>query len=229
MKRRHHHGLAWPRRDRHEQIACELCDAIQEAPRLLEGEIAHCGHCGEMLFQNRTRSLSRAIGFSAAALIFMALAHSFPFLTMEAAGNRTELGLVEAAQALLEDGDAPLAALSIGFTVVAPLLLVGGLLYIAAPLSVGKAWPGSVTLARWIQHSEPWSMLEVFLLGFIVSLLKLGHLADIEFHIGLWALVAVVLCIAGAIGGIDRRELWDRLELAQLSRPERAPSPARPQ
>lgn len=214
--KRHHHGLAWPRRERHERIACELCDAVQEAPRLREGEVAHCGHCGETLFRNRPRSLSRAVGFASAALIFMALAHSFPFLTMEAAGTRTELGLLPAARALVDDGDTPLAALSVLFTVIAPLLLVGGLLYVTAPLINGRAWPGSVTLARWIQHSEPWSMLEVFLLGFIVSLLKLGHLAHIEFHIGLWALVAVVVCIAGAIGGIDRRELWDRLELARL-------------
>jgi len=57
-------------------------------------------------------------------------------------------------------------------------------------------------------------MLEVFLLGFLVSLLKLGHVADLHFGIGLWALVALVLCIAGTMGGIDRRELWDRLELA---------------
>jgi paraquat-inducible protein A len=57
-------------------------------------------------------------------------------------------------------------------------------------------------------------MLDVFLLGFIVSLLKLGSLAEITFGTGLWALAALVVCIAGAIGGIDRRELWDRLEVA---------------
>lgn len=221
--KRHHHGLSWPRPDPDERTACHFCDAVQPAPRLREGQLARCGHCGEILYQNRPRSLSRATGFAMAAIVFTFLAHSFPFLTMQAASSRTELGLLESAKALLANGDPLLAMLSMLFTVVAPTLLIAGLLYLAAPLMYGRALPGATVIARLIQRSEPWSMLEVFLLGFIVSLLKLGHLAEIEFDIGLWALVALVLCLAGAMAGMDRRELWDRLELAR----QRKPQPAR--
>lgn len=212
--RRHDPGLPWPRLRDDEEVACHFCDAVQKAPRLREGDAAYCAHCGELLYRNRPRSLSRATSFSIAALIFMGLAHAFPFLTMSAAGNRNELGLVACARAVAADGDPLLAVLCIVFTVVAPLVLVGGLLYLCAPLMIGRALPGARRIALALQRSEPWSMLEVFLLGFIVSLLKLGDLAEIQFHIGMWALVAVVISIAGATGGIDRRELWDRLELA---------------
>ncbi|MBB5349989.1 paraquat-inducible protein A [Haloferula luteola] len=214
---RHHPGLPWPRLHRHEQVACPFCDALQPAPRLREGEAALCGHCGEELYRNRPRSLSRCVGFSLAAIFFMVLAHAFPFLTMEAAGNRTRLGLWESARALYLDGAFLLSILTVLFTIVAPAVLACGLLYVCAPLMRGKALPGTVTISRWIQLSEPWSMLEVFLLGFIVSLLKLGHLAEIHFETGLWALSAVVFCLAAALGGIDRRELWDRIEVAKLS------------
>lgn len=216
--RRHHHGLSWPRRDRDERVACHFCDALQPAPLPREGEVAFCGHCGEILYQNRPRSLSRAVGFSAAALILMVLVHTFPFLTLSAAGNRTRLSLVESANALVAD-DAPLLALSVViFTIVAPVILAGGLLYLCLPLMSGRSLPGSVAIARWIQFAEPWSMLEVFLLGFIVSLLKLGHVAEMQFETGLWALVAVVVCITAAMAGIDRRELWDRLEITLPAR-----------
>jgi len=216
--KQHHHGLAWPRIDPDEKVACHFCDAVQDAPRIEEGDAAYCGHCGELLYQNRPRSLSRATGFASAAIIFTILTHSFPFLSMKAAGSQTELSLIGSSIALADDGYPFLAFLSVIFTVIAPLILTGGLLYVCAPLQYGKALPGSLTLTRWIQRSEPWSMLEVFLLGFIVSLLKLGHLAEIHFHIGLWALVALVVCIAGAMAGIDRRELWDRLEIAHQAK-----------
>lgn len=62
-------------------------------------------------------------------------------------------------------------------------------------------------------------MLEVFLLGMIVSLMKLGHVAEVHFGIGLWALAGLVLCLAAALAGIDRRELWDRLEVAASKQP----------
>ncbi len=224
--KRHHPGLSWPRADPDERTACHFCDAVQPAPRLREGEVARCGNCDEVLYQNRPRSLSRATGFALAAVVFTILAHSFPFLTMQAASERTELGLVAAAEALFADGDPLLALLSVLFTIVAPTLLTAGLLYLVMPLIYGRALPGATAIARLIQRSEPWSMLEVFLLGFIVSLLKLGHLAEIEFHIGLWALVALVVCLAGAMGGIDRRELWDRLEIARMSGPDTKPEPA---
>lgn len=211
---RQNHNLSWPRATGVEQIACPCCDALQNAPRLREGYAACCGLCGEVLFQNRRSSLSRATSWSGAALILMVLVHSFPFLIMRSAGIRTELTLLQAAAELSRQSELPLAIALIVFTIVAPLGLAVSLLYVAAPLMSGRALPGSVMLTRWIQFFQPWSMLEVFLLGLIVSLLKLGHLAELEFTTGLWALAGLVICLAAALSGIDRRELWDRLEVA---------------
>jgi paraquat-inducible protein A len=47
-----------------------------------------------------------------------------------------------------------------------------------------------------------------------VALLKLGAVGDIHLGTGLWAMVGLVTCTAAAIAGIDRLELWDRLEIA---------------
>ena len=168
-----------------------------------------------MLYRNRPHSLAHATGFSLAALIFMGMAHAFPFLTMKSGSISTRLTLLESVNVFIKEGQYLLALGVAFFTIFAPLVLVGGLLYVAAPLRHGIALPGAFTVTRWFQLFEPWSMLEVFLLGLIVSLLKLGHLADLEFGTGLWALVGLVLCTAAAIGGIDRMELWDRLEVAR--------------
>jgi len=58
-------------------------------------------------------------------------------------------------------------------------------------------------------------MIEVFLLGVLVSLLKLNKLADVQFGMGFWAFSMVMVCMAAAISGIDRDEMWDRLEVAK--------------
>ncbi|MEM1082647.1 MAG: paraquat-inducible protein A [Verrucomicrobiota bacterium] len=211
---RDHPGLSWPRPKGADQVACQFCDTLQKAPVIQEGEAAHCANCGEMLYQNRPRSLARATAYSTAALILMVLVHGFPFITMTSAGIRNELTLIESARSLGEEGDLALSLAVVFFTIIAPLGLALSLLYVSAPLRLGKALPGSVTLTRWLEFFQPWSMLEVFLLGLIVSLLKLGSIADIHFGIGLWALAALVLCLAAALSGIDRRELWDRIEVA---------------
>lgn len=198
------------------QVACHFCDTLQTAPRLRDGDAAFCCCCGERLFRNRPHSLAHATGYSLAALIFMGIAHAFPFLTMTSGNVTTKLTLVQSASELARQDYPILAVAVVFFTIIAPLILVGGLLYVTAPLRHGVSLPGAITAARWFQKMEPWSMLEVFLLGLVVSLLKLGKVADLEFDTGLWALVGLVLCSAAAIGGIDRLELWDRLEISLL-------------
>jgi len=66
-----------------------------------------------------------------------------------------------------------------------------------------------------LSRMEPWNMVEVFILGVLVSLLKLAKLAEVHFGYGFWAYCILMLCMAAAVAGIDRDELWDRLEVAK--------------
>jgi paraquat-inducible protein A len=210
-----HAMLPWPKpRGGPRYSACHFCDTLHEASPVTEGTAARCIRCGAALYQNRPASLARASAFSLAALLLMALVHVFPFLTMDAATMRKNLSLVGAATALIEE-DAPiLGSAIILFTVLTPLMLAGGLLYVCFPLMFGIAAPGTRLVAKWMYRCEPWNMVEVFLLGVLVSLLKLAKVADVHFGIGFWAFAGVMLCMAAAVAGIDREELWDRLEVA---------------
>jgi paraquat-inducible protein A len=195
--------------------ACHFCDTLHEAEPLPEGRAARCRCCGAVLYQNRPASLARVTAFSSAALILMVVVSRFPFLTMDAAGLRTTLGLVSAARSLIAEGS-PLLGIALAlFTIVTPLSLASGLLYVCAPLMFGKIAPGAIHVAKWLNRAEPWNMIEVFLLGVLVSLLKLDKLAEVHFGLGFWAFAAVMVCMAAAISGIDRDELWDRLEVAR--------------
>lgn len=195
--------------------ACHFCDTLHEATPLVEGVAARCRRCGAVLYQNRPASLARVTSFSIAALLLMFVVNWFPFLTMDAAGIRTTLNLVSGARALIAEGSPLLGVALALFTIVTPLSLAGGLLYVCAPLLFGRIAPGAIHVAKWLNKTEPWNMIEVFLLGVLVSLLKLNKLADVHFGPGFWAFGAVMLCMAAAIAGIDRDELWDRLEVAK--------------
>ncbi len=210
-----HQQNSWPRLNSDDQVACHFCDALHHAPDLEEGDTALCKNCGFVLFRNRKNSLNRVASYSIAALIFTVLVHSFPILTMSLVGNRTELTLIEAIYELMVLHEYALAVLVTVVTIISPLLLMGGLLYISISLLMNRLLPHTKILNVWVQKAQPWAMLEVFLLGFIVSLLKLGHLAELHFGIGLWALVCLVFCMSAAIAAVDRRELWDRLELLE--------------
>jgi len=207
--------LPWPKpRNGPHHAACHFCDTLHEAKPLPEGVAARCACCGATLYQNRPASLARATAFSMTALVLMALVHVFPFLTMDAAGMRTSLSLTLATRALIEQGSPVLGLALALFTIVAPVVMAGGLVYVCAPLMFGHAAPGTAFVTRWLSRTEPWNMIEVFLLGVLVSLLKLTKMADMHFGVGFWAFAALMLCMAAAIASIDRTELWDRIEVA---------------
>ena len=58
-------------------------------------------------------------------------------------------------------------------------------------------------------------MVEVYLLGVLVSLLKLEKLATLTLGISFWAFVGFILCLASAVSIIDQPALWAKLEEAQ--------------
>ncbi len=194
--------------------ACHFCDTLHDSFPVAEGTAARCARCGGVLYQNRPASLVRATAFSLAALILMVPVHVFPFLTMDAASMRRHLTLAGSAIALFKEGAPILGCAIILFTMIAPVVLTGGMVYVCGPLLAGRKAPGAMHAAKWMYRSEPWNMVEVFLLGVLVSLLKLAKVADVHFDLGFWAFAGVMLCTAGAVAGIDREELWDRLEVA---------------
>ena len=212
---RNHPRLSWPRPRGKHQVACHSCDALHQVSRIQEGDDALCSVCGSVLFRNRPKSLARASSYLISAMVFIVLLHCFPIVSMEAAGKQTDLTLIGAVRALFHHGDVALGLLFAVFTVCSPLILTLGMGYVILPLTMGLRFPGAVVVNVWIYKVKDWAMLEVFLLGFIVSLLKLGHIAALHYGIGLWSLIALVVSLAAAMSAVDNHELWDRLELAE--------------
>lgn len=200
------------------RIACHYCDTVHLVDLIEEGKAAHCQVCGQVLYYNRPASLARAAAFGLTALCLLLIAMIFPFISIDAVGNRSSVSVPGAVAVLWQTGGQLIAIAMALFVIILPSGLVFGLLYLGLPLLVGKALPFSTMVMRMFLGVKAWVMVEVFFLGAIVSLLKLVKLADVNLGIGFWAVMALMFCMAGAVGGIDRIELWDRLELALKQR-----------
>ena len=210
-----HHSHTWPRlEDREHLIACHFCDAQHKVDLIEEGEKAICGECGQVLYRNRRHSLSRAVAYGVTALCLMMMAMLFPFITMDAFGNMGTVSVPGAVASLWAAGGGAISICIALFVIGLPFLLVSSLLYLCIPLMKGRALPFAPKVMCWFQALRPWVMVEVFFLGAMISLLKLVKLADVTLGIGFWAVAGLMLCMAGAVSGIDKVELWDRLELA---------------
>lgn len=184
-------------------------------PRVELGEKVICPRCVALLLSYSHNALHRTAAFAFASALLLAVSNCFPFMTLEAGFRRSEMLLWQSASGLQEQGYPYLAAAVSFFIIFAPGLLILGLLYLIVPLLWNRRLPGAMLLCRCVLAARRWNMIEVFLVGALVSLLKLGKLATLTLGTSFWAFVALILCLTAALASIHPRELWERLELAQ--------------
>lgn len=196
-------------------IACPDCDFLYTAPELSEGERIICPRCLANLRTSRPNFVSRTSALVVAAALFFILANAFPFLSLTATYRESTMLLAGSVSGLEVHGFPVLAGMVGVFMLGAPTLLIGTLLYILLPLLRGRRWPGALLLCRAMYEARRWNMVEVYLLGVLVSMLKLGKLATLHLGISFWAYVGLIFCLAGAMAALDHSDLWRKLERAQ--------------
>jgi paraquat-inducible protein A len=156
--------------------------------------------------------LERSLAFALAASALLAAACAFPFLSMKAGGLENAMTLPESALELYRNGRELLALLVLAFIMLVPALLLGALLALLVPLVRGRSAPWLVPAGRLVFALGPWSMVEVFVIGVIVSLVKLGAMATIVLGISFWSYAAFAVCLIAALSSLDRAYLWDAIE-----------------
>ena len=194
------------------RVGCIECDLIVEMPDLRPGENATCPRCGHVITSCRADGLARSLALAISALVLLALANSFPFMALEAQGLEKVMTLPHTAIELHEEGYVALAVLVLGVIVIIPALILLTVVALCLPLVRGRAVPWLVPGGRLLYLLGPWSMAEVFIIGVIVSLVKIVHLAHVELGIAFWAYASFVVCFTAALASLDRMTLWRAIE-----------------
>jgi paraquat-inducible protein A len=195
-------------------LSCHDCDALFECRPIDPGESIVCPHCQSRLDTRKINSVHRSAAFALGAALLFVVANLFPFMTLEVGDRHSEIVLAGSVSALRAHGSPWLAAAVSVFIIGAPSLMLAGMLYILLPLLGGRRWPGAIPICRWVYGTDPWNMIEIFLIGVLVSLLKLGDIAEVTLGTSFWALAGTIVCMTASLSSIDRRELWHRLEEA---------------
>ena len=193
-------------------IACHECDLLYRDTPVALGSRACCRRCGALLYRRIPDSLDRTLACLLGAALLMIVANAFPIVGLEAQGNRTSTTLFGSVRVLYDDGMTSVAALVFATTILMPALDIGAMLYMLLPLKLGWVPNGLPVMYRLVQTVRPWGMVEVFMLGTLVSLAKLGHLAHVAPGVALWSFGMLMVLVAAAAASFDAHELWARAE-----------------
>jgi paraquat-inducible protein A len=193
--------------------ACLHCGLLQEVPELDHGSKALCVRC-ECFLQKKSRdTVQRTLALAIAGLILFAITNSYPFLTLQVEGRSQEATLITGAQYFFEGGMRELAVLIVFTCILIPLFQLLALVYILTPMMTGRLARYTALIFRLFKHFMPWSMIEVFLLGIMISVIKLTKLADVVPGVGLWTYVILICVITLAFSGLNQHDIWSRIPI----------------
>jgi paraquat-inducible protein A len=197
------------------QIACFDCDLLINVPEMAENHSLICPGCHSKQFTKYKDPLNYSISFASSAIIMLFLANSFPFLSFEAQGQIRTITLIQASQEMYTLGFVVLASLVYAFMLLLPILYLVSLLILLVPIKLDRKPFMPVFIGRLMGFFLTWVMVEVFIVGVLVALIKVIDLADIIIGFSFWAYIGFVIFFTLTANIANRHQLWDWIEHAR--------------
>ncbi|MBV2128291.1 PqiA/YebS family transporter subunit [Arsukibacterium indicum] len=193
-------------RDNAEIVLCPHCDLLQQLPALAPGEEAHCLRCHYQLDARQHNPVARPALYAASALLMLVLANLFPFVSMAIAGNRSEIHFFDTSAVLFTEYHQVLAILTWLFIQAVPAFCMMAVIYLKAGMRYNL--PARIWVARVLYMLKPWSMVDIFLMGLLISFVKLVATAEISLGMSFWAFCLFCLLHLRTFQVLDRHALW---------------------
>jgi len=198
------------------KTACLGCDLLIDLPCALPFNAKLCcPRCNHTLARGHKNALDYTLAISISCLFLLFISLSFNFLAFESNGQFREIMLIEATKELYIKEFYFLALLVCLLTIVFPILYLLLLLVLLAPIKITTLFkrPLSSTtkkpiyIIRILNKLTPWLMVDVFLIGVLVALIKMWSLATLTFGVSFYSYVAFVMLFSYILYCVDQQKL----------------------
>ncbi len=195
-------------------IACHECDLIHKLPDVPDGDAALCLRCDATLYRPRKDSLNRTLALTIAGIILFVIANTFPFIGFQIQAQVRETTLATGIYELYRQDLGFIATLVLTNVVVIPFISLCCLLYILIPLQQNRAPKFLAPVFRLYLFLKPWGMMEIFMLGILVSGFKLIKMASIIPGLSLFAFSILILVLSTIVTTLDEHLIWERISFS---------------
>ena len=193
-------------------IACPECDLLIRRTEPGPGVKCFCPRCRSMLFHVKRNPVERTLILSLTGLILFVPAMVLPIMTINAFGLEQSANILQWVSALFLT-DFHMVGIIVLLTVaVIPLLKLLLLFYVSMAIRFKAHWHNLGSFFRFYQRMDEWGMLEISMLGILVSIIKLKDLAQISYGIGLFCFVLLLTITLIASVTLDEHKYWSSIK-----------------
>lgn len=190
-------------------MACHACALVARAvPQ------AVCSRCGAHLHFRKPESMSRAWAYLVAAIVLYVPANTLPITeTSSLFGSQADT-IMSGVVYLWTSGSQPIAFVVFFASVMVPMLKIIAIMLLLVTVGRRSRWqPGQrMRLYRLVEFVGRWSMLDIYVVAVLATLVQLQGLASIKAGPAAIAFGAVVVLSMLSAMAFDPRLIWDPLE-----------------
>ncbi|AEA71207.1 MULTISPECIES: paraquat-inducible protein A [Pseudomonas] len=192
-------------------VACHECDLLMRKPQLAHGEKAECRRCGYELYAHRHNVVERSLALVIAALLLYVPANFLPIMELNLLGQSSQDTVWSGVVGLFDTGMQGIAAVVFLCSMGIPLLklLCQLVVLLSIRLDFGRSY--GLLLYRIYHHLRDWGMLEVYLMGVLVAIVKLADMAAITVGLGLVCFISLLLVQVWLEVVMSPHQIWQAL------------------
>ncbi|MCA2018989.1 PqiA/YebS family transporter subunit [Vibrio tritonius] len=169
-----------------------------------------CERCGHRITHQIVHQAVTLKWYALSALLMLAMSMLYSFLGFSAKGVEHRFRFTDTIEVLLNNHFVALGIL-LSLLLILPVIYLLLTLYASAAIEHKRTLPGLKLSLRMLWGIEPWLMMDVFLVGILVALIKLHSMAQVEFGLSFWPFCLFVVLLVKTLLLCDRVWLWNSL------------------
>lgn len=187
---------------------CHVCGKLSSRPA--EGAYA-CPRCHTPLHFRTPLAISRSWAYTLTAAVCFIPANIYPIMNVGSIEKNFTSTIMSGVIDLARNDMLPIAIVVFVASIAVPLFKLLGIMVLLVIVQRGKPIKRhqAIRMYRFIEFIGRWSMLDLFVISILVSLVSFGEIASIEPNIGATAFAAVVILTLLAAESFDPRLIWD--------------------
>lgn len=188
---------------------CQVCGKLCRLPD--EGAYA-CRRCHSPLHRRRPHAIAASWALALTALVLLVPANLYPIMTIHQLDDTMRHTIMAGVIDLARHDMLPIAIVVFTASIAVPLFKLLGIMGLLVAVQRGHpiSRQQATRMYRFIDLIGRWSMLDLFVISILVSLVNFGRIASIEANIGASAFAAVVVLTLLAAQSFDPRLIWDQ-------------------
>lgn len=188
--------------------ACPHCDLVIKRHEMGFNQYSVCPRCHSKVehVQFCCPTFLRLTVF--AALLFYIPANFFPLVSVEIAGQLKQTSVFDGIWLLVEQDQVVTAAIVLFCSLIVPSFIIVTFVVLLVSMRFGIWRRLQRGCVRLLVHLRDWSMLDIYLISFLVTMFKVKDMGELHLQIGLAAFIGLTIAINKLFIMYDRRALW---------------------